>query len=59
MLELQTEMGTQYPEGGNLRIILRGLRAVVTIIVFDPLLITPDNPWIILGGAGNGHYNCL
>jgi hypothetical protein len=37
--------------GGNLRIILRELRSVVTTIVFNPLLINPDNPRIKLGGV--------
>jgi hypothetical protein len=37
--------------GSNSWIILCGMWAVVTTIVFNPLLINSDNPRIILGGA--------
>jgi hypothetical protein len=36
----------QLPWGGKSQIILRGVRAMVTTIVFNPLLINPDNPQI-------------
>jgi hypothetical protein len=45
------EQSREVCPGGNSRIILRGVWAVVTTIVFNPLLINPDNPRIILGGV--------